>query len=344
MKAKIFALTLIAVINTEIARAQNPVGEFITSVTDQLIIPSLEDSFAAAKTLNASSETFCDDPNSTTILQVQSDWANAMQRWSSARLFKFGPMIGDNTDLKIHYLPIRKNQIKANLKTDLSSDVHLPVSARGLAAIEYLLFDNRTTSEEMIKLFAEHTQRCAYLMLLGQQLVSDNEKILSDWNSFFAAQFNGKDGKITQAEALGQLFRSMISYFEAVIKNQLGRPAGINAEQSSPYKSEAWRSGTSIDNMIAGVYTFGQLLDIKTGLVDLLENNNQSPVSDKLSKVTAELKKSLRNIESDLFIAVDESPQLVRAAYDNYVELTHLLKQAAKALNIQIGFNDQDGD
>ena len=344
MKVRIFILLIVTVFKIEFALALNNVEQFIASVTSLVIIPDLEESVEAARTLNESSKNFCHDPNSNGILETQSDWANAMQHWSGARLFKFGPLIEDNIDLKIHYLPIRKNQIKANLKTDLDSGEQLPVSARGLATIEYLLFDREKTSQDITDEFANAPKRCNYLVVLSRQLVNDNERILSDWSNSFAVEFNSKGEKITQPEALEQLFRSMISYFEATIKNRLGRPAGIKAEQPLPYKSESWRSGTSVDNMMAGIYTFGQLLQIDQGLEDFLKQNDQATLAEMLVFTTQDLRHSLSNVKPDLFTAVSEAPQAVKQTYDYYLQLTDTLKQAAKALNIQIGFNDQDGD
>ncbi len=344
MKIRFIALALIAVLNTEMVLAQNNISQFIESVTNQVIIPSLEKSFEAAQALNESSKNLCQEPNYYRILESHWVWASAMQSFSSARLFKFGPMIEDNIDLKIHYIPIRKKQVKANLKKNLDSGAQLPVSARGLATIEYLLFDHEKTVLTNAREFRNTPERCHYLIVLSQQLVNDNQKILSDWNKNFAAEFSSEDGRITHTEALEQLFRSMISYFETTIKNRLGRPAGVKAEQPSPYKSESWRSRTSVDNMKAGISTFEQFLQIDHGLEDFLKRHDQTALAEELALTTQDLKHALSNIKPSLFIAVTESPQTVKQTYDYYLQLTDRLKQAAKALNIQIGFNDQDGD
>ncbi len=344
MKFRFIALMLIAAIKAEVVFGQNNIDQFIGTVTDQVIIPSLEASFEAAEHFDQSTKKLCDDPNSNNILETQSRWANAMKHWSSVRLFNFGPMIEDNVDLKIHYLPIRKNQIKANLNNNLTSAEKLPVSARGLATIEYLLFDREKSQQEIADEFLNRPERCNYLLVLSQQLVKDNEKILSEWSISFAELFKGKDGKITQAEALEKIFRSIISYFEATIKNRLSRPAGINTEQPLPYKSESWRSGASTDSMLAGIEKFEQLLYIEQGLSDFLEKNDQLMLAKALNRQTENLKKSIIEIKPDLFTAVTESPEKVKVAYTDYLKLTDTFKQSAKALNIQIGFNDQDGD
>lgn len=346
---KTLALALLWILTIPVSIAQTPAQDFINSSTDNLIIPALKTAASDALTLQQQSQEFCKKPDTANLTELQQKWKKAMHSWSALGLFRFGPMIDNNIDLKIHYLPIRKTQIKANVLTLPEVSNQLPVSARGLASLEYLVFDPERTISEITSIFDHSQNQCRYLEMLTDQLHLDLQHLLKAWRHKFAPMFKGADQGITTHEALSQIITSTIRYFEYSIKNRLSRPAGIHQSNPQPYKVESWRSGESINNLLAGINSFEALLAANTadntGLASLLSQKGQAALAETLRQQTTKLKASLMAIEPSLFVAVTQSIQPIESVIHNYQQLTEDIKtDVATLLDIQIGFNDDDGD
>ena len=336
--------SLIVLMTIHIQHVQAQTDKFLKVVTNQVIIPGFEQTLKDVRELNSHAIDFCKAPDVNRLTKLQQRWRVAMNSWAGVTLFKFGPMIDDNMDLKIHYFPIRKNQIKQFSISDNTMGETLPVSARGLASVEYLIFSKESDDIQLLTTFIDNSNLCHYLQIMTAQLVLDNQVILQGWKNHYAMQFNGQNETITQQEALSLLIGSIIRQLEATIKNRLGRPGGINLKQPLPYKSESWRSGESINNMIASVTQFEKLLRVNDGLVDFLKLNGNDKLAEDLIQQSKQLKDALKAIKPNLFTAVNNTHDSVLDSYRQYLMLTESVKHAASSLNIQIGFNDEDGD
>jgi len=355
MKQKLtkYGLILTAMLSSPLTPAQevndSMLQSTIISITDQVILPVFTQALNTANDFDDSVRAFCNQPSIDTLASMQNHWKAAMQAWSASTVFRFGPMIEDNIDLKISYQPIRKIQIRENIQSLPNDMASVSVSARGLASVEYLVFDRDSTREELLARFLEQPARCAYLALMAHQLVTDFQTLTGAWmdTDSFYSQFTGQAARpsITRPEALGELVGSINHFLASSLRNKLGRPAGLPDTVSSPYKAESWRSGNSIENLKAGLSTLGKTISVDRGLADLLAASGHQQLARELQDYLELVLLKLDNIQQDLFTAVNDSPGMVEDAYQALKALEKLFEhQINEALDVQIGFSDQDGD
>jgi uncharacterized protein len=227
-----------------------PVHADLAEAVQQYILPGYAAFADATKALDAAAQADC--ATSAVIPAYQS----AFDAWLAVSLLRFGPAELEGRSLAIQFWPdpkslgskaqaamLRSQDPAAN---DPAAFSEVSVAARGLMSLERLLYP------------AEPLPAGDYPCTLIRATTSDLARlaalIQTDWQTDFAAalQTAGADGNTrftTKTEARQALYTALITGFEFVGDDRVGRPLGT-FDKPRPERAEARASGLSLHNVV----------------------------------------------------------------------------------------------
>ncbi|MGB1276598.1 MAG: imelysin family protein, partial [Nannocystaceae bacterium] len=119
-------------------------GSVFRQLGNEVIAPTLEKFATEAKNLETAAQAFCDAPNESQLAAAQQAWRSTREPWSLAEPAGFGPIDGIGVANSLNFWPARPENIESALNLHNSFDPvtvnQLGASAKGMPAIEYLLF------------------------------------------------------------------------------------------------------------------------------------------------------------------------------------------------------------
>ncbi|MEN9434690.1 MAG: hypothetical protein RLZZ422_2279 [Pseudomonadota bacterium] len=340
--------------------SDNDIRTLLGAMTDKVIVPTYQSLATETQKLAEASQLFCTQPTLDHFTAVHSTWSVALSTWQQADAFSFGPATDDQFDFNFYFRPIKKNLVNNLLK---STDPITPetlrkqgVGVQGFAALEYLLFDRDTASEEIIKRFSEHQSRCQYLIAASTLLHTHSETLLKAWTPHFSEALKevgkGSTEFVSAPEAFNLVMNRLYQAAEnAKLKLQpaLGQPAyqaGLDPsrEQVKPYQLEAWRSGHTLANTQATLLGVEKML-VEGGLLEWLRQHGQSTLAEEFVEIFQRIK-AIQFPSTDLFAQLESRD--FKAADELFNEtqmLTRYYKQRlASTMGVSLGFNSNDGD
>lgn len=337
-------------VSTEDAKQDEAIRALLKQVAEKSILPTYQQFAKTTETQVKQAEALCKDSNDENITAMKQAWSNALSAWQRADALLFGPAIDEQLDFAIYFLPAKKTIIKGVLKSETPITIeHLEnagVGAQGFGALEYLLFDR----DHSISFSGEKgKQRCHYVLAASQLINQHANEILSAWQNGYAEAFYtaGKgSAEFTEAEQpLEILINKLFQTVEKVSNKKLGIPLDKknNGEHVNAYKLEAWRSGHTLPNIQANLQGLQSLI-IEGGITHYLQQHEQIELAEALEK-QFDLLSDYKFESDDLFTLLNANKGTADDYYNQVKTLTHLIKrELAPALNIQLGFNDNDGD
>jgi predicted lipoprotein len=313
-------------------------------VADDVITPSLQALQREANTLHDAVQSQCKESTRIDRELLQARWKKLMQAWMRVEPFAFGPVIANNRDFKIHFWPIRKS--KAALLFDQSYTAEqmneFSVAGRGLAGLEYVLFDNKLTVSDI--------QRCRYLSQVSAQLLADTAAIEADWPAYAQKMKVIKSDNpyfLASQDVINLLFGKLIQHSEGILKRKLAVPIGIKTKgKPKPYKSESWRSGNSLSNLQANLDSYDALL-AESAWVGFQDNEQASKVHSGVKALQghiAEAREAIDQAGMPWSKLVQQDNDKAMGIYSAFKQVANDWKAIARALNVSQGFNDNDGD
>lgn len=225
----------------------------LSSLADGLIIPNFESLQQQVDGLNTAVINFNQDKSVQNLSLIRSAWELAVLDYQHCSAFGFGPAdlpLGPFSTV-LGVFPADETQIEANI---LNADFNLAASferdIRGLYAIEYLIYGNEVTDEEIVAGFDE--VRSTYLSLITAELKTTIDQIVSTWKTSYKSQFVSNDGT-SAGSSISLLYNAFVKDYENLKNFKVELPAGLTAGQSSsdPKLVEAYYSGISKDLIIA---------------------------------------------------------------------------------------------
>ena len=133
----------------------------------------------------------------------------------------------------------------------------LSVAARGLFALDWLLFDPAAGAIEA------GSYRCRLLVAITGDTAATSERMLARWRDPWAgiltsAGAAGNPVYFAPEESSKALYAALTEALQADIDLRLGRPLGT-FERPQPRRAEAWRSGRSLRNVNASLVALQEL-------------------------------------------------------------------------------------
>lgn len=326
----------------------------LTTIVDDQLIPSFEYFKDRTGTLTQKAEAFQADPTIGNLASLQSAWKEAAYQWKKTEVFSFGPTADYKSSIYFH--PARINLIENALNDDDPIDLSymelLGAAAKGLPAMEQLVFQHGKSNDEVLTLFTTDTKasrRFAYVLGIATLLDKHAAELETKWKAH-APIFISQD--TADEDGVDVLANQLLLVLEVVVNTRLGEPLGKKSGTPPiPSKVEAWHSEFSNELIRANL----------EAVIDLYSGNGGVGFDDYLDFVKAkygekalsieildkliEFQQTLSSLDESLQHAVINHQADVEAIYEQGRLALILVKaDMFSALSITIAFTDNDGD
>jgi predicted lipoprotein len=333
---------------------QDPQAVTSAALASQVLLPTYSQWVDADRQLAQSALAFCQGQES--LEKARADFLTAQKAWAALQPLLVGPLAEGNRAWSVQFWPDKKNlvgrQVEQLIATggaiDAAALAKASVVVQGLSAYEYILFD----SKPELASEANKASYCPLLVAIGERQKALAEEVLGAWkrNDGMLAQMSKfPNQRYADAhEAIADLLRAQVMALDS-LKKKLGAPMGRQSKGApQPYQAEAWRSQSSLKSLRASLgaaQAVWEGVDGK-GLRNLL-SRDQQPLAGQIDAAYAAAAKALDDNPRTLteLLAEPTGQQVLNEVYDrlNTVHRLHEL-ELARALNIQLGFNANDGD
>ncbi|WP_454256058.1 imelysin family protein [Pseudomonas sp. Marseille-Q8238] len=346
--------TSLAAIVLSACTPQDPQAQASAAIAKQVILPTYSRWVDADRQLAASALAFCSGKEDLT--KARADFLAAQKAWAELQPLMVGPIAEGNRAWQVQFWPDKKNLVgrqveqlvKAQPAIDAAALGKASVVVQGLSAYEYILFDSNLDLADS----EQKARYCPLLEAIGQHQQRLAEEILASWNS--------KDGMLDQLskfpnpryadshEAISELLRVQVTALDT-LKKKLGAPMGRQTKSTpQPFQADGWRSQTSLSSLGASLSSSETLwhgVD-KKGIRSLLGSDQQA-LAEQIDAAYADTRSKLDALQPPLseLLASEAGLKQLNAFYDS-LDVVHRLHsgELARVLNVQLGFNANDGD
>lgn len=269
-------------------------------------------------------------------------WNDAFDAWMGVSHLRFGPVEQEGRSVIVAFWPDERGatpRALAGLIADEDPVIETPVgtaqisvAARGLFALEYLLFDTQ---------FADRgIYGCALIQALTLDLATVAAEVDDAWRETYATTLRTAGAPenatyLSDREAKQALFTALLTGLEFTSDQRLGRPMGT-FERPRPKRAEAWRSERSQRNVVMSLQA---LSDLAHHLSD-----GSAPLTEAALARAVSLAETLDDpafssvVEPGSRLKVEVVQQAVRVAREA------ALAEIGPSLGVSAGFNSADGD
>lgn len=312
-----------------------PLQADVAEAVDTYILPGYAAFADAAQALDAAAHADC---TATVIIPA---YQSAFDAWLGVSILGFGPAEVDGRALAIQFWPDPKSlgpkaqaallRAKDPAVNDPAAFAEVSVAARGFMSLERLLYPAEP--------LPAGDYPCALIRATTADMARLASQIETDWQTDFAAalQTAGAAGNTrftTKAEARQVLYTALITGFEFVGDDRIGRPLGT-FDKPRPERAEARASGRSLHNVtqsLAALQQLAKALVPDTPATDAAFTHAFA-VADKVQDPTfADVNTSQGWLKAQIL------QQAIWSARDASIA------EIGPALNVGIGFNAADGD
>ena len=336
----------------------------LENVTDNIILPAIEDFSTKTEQLEASVTLFSNTINLVNLEAVQQSWVEAYKTWQHLEMFNIAKAEEIYFIQKMNTYPASVSKIENNIITgnyDLVINNNNWV-AQGFPALDYLLFGLEDTNVGTVE-FYESPTNIAYLNYLQDvvsQMVTTTQVVRQDWivtrDSFVSSSEN------SATSSLNMLTNDFIYYFEKGLRtNKFGIPAGVfSANNTRPANVEAYYNKTlskalSLEALDAVEGFFkGQAYNstnteavlstasLKSYLDYMTEN---STISAAIITKFTDSEQLISMLDDNFAFQVTSNNNLMVDVFNKLQEGVVLLKtDMLSALSISVDYIDADGD
>jgi predicted lipoprotein len=341
-----------------------PSDELFRSLGYNVILPVYDDLVEESSLLNDTIAELCAAPDVDLLAQAQEAWRRTRVPLKNSEAFRFGPIKTLGIDQAIDFWPTRPNSIEEAIADGLPLDdlsiTNLGTSAKGMPAIEYLLFDPEGGNVAILALLTDAVsgaRRCEYVSALARNVFLNAAALRDAWDSdggFYLRRLIGAgDNQVypTVSAATSDFVNSMIFLAESVQGMKIGGPLGKRSGgEADPESAESFFSGNSLNDIIANLEGLENLYFARyagadgIGLDDYVRRQDPE-LADEIGRQIEAALESVRAIPPPLTEAVLNDPIIVENAYEEVRKVQVLLEgDFATVLGSTVTFSDNDGD
>jgi len=217
---------------------------------------------------------------------------------------------------------------------DLDGYAEVSIAARGLFALEMVLFDPEFSD------YAEGSYTCTLVATMAADLDRQADVLAAAWEDVYSATLRtaGEAGNatyLTQQEAVRAIYTQILSSLEFTAAQRLGAPMGT-FDRPRPARAEARRSGRSLRNAVLAADAAHALA---TALADWPLPDTDAALR-RVHEAAARIEDpALRDVtDPQARLRVEVLQQAVRSLS------AAIQTEIGARLGIAPGFNSQDGD
>ncbi|MEM7611997.1 MAG: imelysin family protein [Pseudomonadota bacterium] len=325
---------------------------FFEALALNVVSPAYASMATSADALKTSLMNYCASPSAGDLAALQSSWRDAMRDWQSATIVRFGPVEENNRRLRIQFFPDQNDAVLNNVTALLSGSqvideaivANSPVGAQGLPAIEYLLFDLGGLDDT-----TNGPRRCELAVSIASNYATMATELSTAWDASgqLVADFvNGSGVFMDRTEVLTAILESLAQETEFVADEKVTRP-----QQTGAMTTESFRSENSVDNLVANSAAIRAFLDIGSATTDygfrdyLRRAHDSQAIADQLDAQLGAAEAGLAALNASLeSILLGTETGDIDTVRTSLQDLADSFIDAAVAADVNLGFNNQDGD
>jgi predicted lipoprotein len=221
------------------------------------ILPGFEALAADTSALAETTAAACAGDAAIDPAPIEAAYHRAFDAWATVDFLRFGPVEEDSAGFAVAFWPDTRGATQRTLEAMIAAEDPavddpaafraLSVAARGLFALDYLLFDPDAPPVEA------SGYRCRLLVAITADLAATAESMLARWRDPFGPLLigAGADGNplyLAPEDGTRELYSALTDGLQANADLRLGRPLGT-FDRPQPRRAEAWRSGRSLRNV-----------------------------------------------------------------------------------------------
>jgi predicted lipoprotein len=337
----------------------------LTNIADNIILPAYGKFKVKLDAMVAKSSAFTTTPNTTTLAELRTAWADAYVEWQKVELFDFGP--GQTQAIRSYFniYPASESGITANIAAGSAANMDVPAAfpTQGFPAFDYLINGQGNSDQTVLQYTSapDAAKRIEYLKLITARMNTIFTKVNSDWNTTYRDQFVSKTG-IDASSSTSVMANSYVLNFERYIRSgKFGIPSGAMLNGTvAPSKVEAFykkdisltlaktAQQATIDFFNGkSVVTGTEGPSFKTYLDGLTakDSSTGNSLTQVLNSQFTVINQKLALLSDNLYNEVNTNNQAMVTVYTEMQKAVRLLKvDMTSAMSITITYTDNDGD
>jgi predicted lipoprotein len=341
-------------------------SDYLTGLADGIIVPNYQSMQTSALALAEATTDFCalQSPSVNDLSTLQNQWKTLNLAWQSIQWVKIGPIVTDNRLFRIQFWPDGNNAVERGVNNLLleaqTSEVTAAavstqnVGGQGLPALEMLFFPSQQS--ESILQASNANERCEVASAISQNLLNITTDIVNEWDATqgnYRAQLIEGTGEFTSVtDAVEELVTNWLEALEIVKDEKMLFPLGSEAPGDLS-ASEHVLSDQALESILANIQSFKALYsnnDNKGFDAILSDALDQTEISEQMSTSINNMLVIVERLNTDYDtydqVLADASARAEVEALIEEIRVTrdYLSSGFIQALDINIGFNSNDGD
>ncbi len=233
-------------------------GAMLQNYADNLIKPAYVQLQNRTNALHSSALVFNTNRTTQTLADLQNTWKAAYADWQYANAYNFGPAgeAGLRKGLveEIGTFPSSKIEIEETIALGQWNFADFKRDTRGFLTVEYLIFGENQSPEQLVEIYEMYPQRRNYLAALTAHLNERTNEVFTVWNGTYLTEFVENDGTDV-GSSTSQLYNEFVRSYESIKNFKLGLPLGkrTGQTQAEPQLVEAFYSGHTLTMLKAHV-------------------------------------------------------------------------------------------
>lgn len=323
------------------ALADTPLHAIVAKTVSQHVLPRMDAFRDSSRDLRDAAQADC----SAGSVDLVARYHAAFDDWTGISHLRFGPTETEDRAFAIAFWPDSRGKTPRaiiglltgdpGMLTDPDAFREVSIAARGLYALEFLLFDPATASA------GSEDANCALIRAITRDVAANGAGIAADWHGEHAALLTepgaGRRYR-NDEEAAQELFKALTTGLQFTSDARLGRPLGT-FDRPRPNRAELWRSRRSLRQITLSLEACRDLaLILADGDPDLATHLEQ--LFDRALDQTGSL--------ADPVLAGVDEPQSrfrIESLQQSVEDIRALVtEELGPKLGITAGFNALDGD
>jgi predicted lipoprotein len=343
---------------------ESALGVYLENLADNVILPGYQGMVQRSDNLVNTANAFCaiSQPSNDDLATYQQSWREFNQQWQTIQFVRIGPITEENREFRIQFFPDNNDAVSRGVSNLLLEQQVVTaelvamqnVGGQGIPALELLLFSAEQNTSILSALDRE--KRCEVSLAIANNLRNISNELNNAWQASgddFRQSFVDGTGIFTSVrDAVEEITTNWIQQLEIVKDEKILFPLGTQAP-GIPDIVEHVLSDESLNSINTNLRAFSDIYTAGAGqgfddiLIMLLQ---QDAISQQVTDAINANVTTIDTIQQQ-FSSFPEAlnNEEGRTALNNLIENIRVLRDAlstgfVQALDINIGFNSNDGD
>ena len=307
----------------------------------------------ASRDLSTAMDSYCDAPDTNDLEPVRERWVSAMDAWQRLQFLRDGPVEEDNRRLRVQWYWDRKDALLRGVNELLGGSADITearvrssnVGVQGLPALEYLLYADAVPLAEA----ASHPRRCQLATAIAANLRTLAGEISEPWAADGAMRedFANASGRYTDGNAvLVVILEALNVQSETIADDKIRKPV---AQGNVDTLESPW-ARRSKDNVVTNLAAFRAVFDDDAENVYRLRDylrraHDGETIGNEIASAFDDADERLTAFEAGFEDVIrGEAVGDIDAVGAVFQRLERLAREAANVANVNLGFNNEDGD